>query len=218
MEPGVQFTSLIIRNGFQKSPDINQRYFYVFPSLGINWKQFYLNYNVQLREPNATDLQPVLDNTNPLYIQYGNPGLRPAIANNINLNFRKYDTEKSINYNAYAYGSYSNDAITRERTIDENGIQTSRPVNTDGNWNFSGSGRLMKDYKYNDKNQFSVGAQMRFSYSKGLILLNSVRSFGRFWGLHPGLEARLNLDDKLELNQEFSLSHQRSSYENNTIR
>ncbi len=217
ISPGIQFTSLAIRNGFQKSPDINQSYFYVFPSLRIEWKQFEFNYNADMREPNATDLQPVLDNTNPLFIRYGNPRLRPAVSNNAGLSFRKYDTGKSVNYDASVFGSYSNNDITQARTVDENGVQEIRPVNTDGNWRLSGRGRVMKDYKCNDKNQFSVGADLFFSYTRSLILLNSIRSYGRFWSLNPELEARLNLDDKLELNQEFSLSYQRSAYESNTF-
>lgn len=215
VQPGIRFTSLNIKNSFLKNPDINQHYFYIYPSLNINWKDLYFSYNVDVREPDAADLQPVQDNTNPLFIQYGNPELQPTISNSFNLSYRKYDTKRSINYDVYAYGSVSNDAVTRERTIDENGVQTSRPVNTDGNWNLNGNGRFMKDYKYDNNRQFSLGAAMRVSYRRTLILLNDTESYSRTWALYPSLEARVNLNDKLELNQTFSLSHQRSAYENN---
>lgn len=214
LQPGLRFTSLNINNGFQTMPDIKQDFFYVFPNLNVNWKQFYLSYNVNMREPMAVNLQPVLNNTNPLFIAYGNPELKPTISNTISLNYRKFDTKKSINYNAFVYGSISNDAITNERTIDQNGVQTSRPVNTDGNWSMNGSLRINKDFKY-DKNKFTIGATMHLAYTRSLVLLNSTRSYSQTWNLTPMLEARMNLDDKLELSQSFNLSNRRSTYQDN---
>ncbi|WP_439879684.1 outer membrane beta-barrel protein [Pontibacter sp. MBLB2868] len=216
VQPGIRFTFLNINNNFQTAPDIKQDYFYVFPNLNVNWKQFYLTYNVNLSEPTAVYLQPVLDNTNPLFIAYGNPTLRPAVSNTVNINYRKFDTKKSINYSAFVYGSIRNNAITRARTVDENGVQTIKPVNTDGNWDLSGSGRVMKDFKY-DKNKFSIGANMRVFYGRTLVLLNNTQSYSQNWTLTPEVEGRMNLDDKLELSQSFSLNYRRSSYENNAF-
>lgn len=213
LQPSVRFTSLDITNTFQKLPAIKQDYFYVYPALNVSWKQLYINYSVDIREPNASDLQPVLNNTNPLFIQFGNPALRPTIENNINVNFYKHDAKRSINYNMYMYGGFNKDAVTRERTIDENGVQTSRPVNTDGNWQLSGNAGFRKDYKYDNQNQFSVGASMRVSYFRTLILLNNISSFGQTVGLYPRIEGRMNLKDKVEFNQTLSLTNQLSTYE-----
>ncbi|WP_439883538.1 outer membrane beta-barrel protein [Pontibacter sp. MBLB2868] len=96
---------------------MEQNYFYVSPNLNVNWKQFYLNYSVNLTEPTAAYLQPVLDNTNPLFITYGNPSLRPTVSNALNINYRKFDTKKSINYNAYVYGAVRKNAITRPEPL-----------------------------------------------------------------------------------------------------
>ncbi|GAB3201945.1 TonB-dependent receptor [Pontibacter aydingkolensis] len=217
LQPGIRFTSLHINNSFETMPAIEQRYFYAFPSLSVNWKQLHFNYNVDLREPNATDLQPVLDNTDPLFIQYGNPELQPTVSNSFSFNYRKYDTKRSLNYTAYLSGSLTNDAIIRERTVEQNGLQTSRPVNVDGNWGLSGSARVMKDYKYDNKKKFTIGANMRVTYGTGLVLLNNARSNSHSWRFYPEVEARANLDDKFELSQSFTLSHQRSTYENNAF-
>lgn len=216
LQPGLRFTALNINNRFQIIPDIKQNYYYVFPNLNINWKQFYLSYNVNLQEPSAAHLQPVVDNTNPLFISYGNPSLKPTVANTLSMNYRKFDNKKSITYNANVYGTVRNNFITRARTIDENGVQTSRPVNTDGNWMLNGSGGLMKDFKY-DKNKFSIGGNMLVSYDRSLLLLNGSRSFSQSWNFRPRMEARMNLDDKLELSQSFDVSHRRSTYENNAF-
>ncbi|GAB3540350.1 TonB-dependent receptor [Pontibacter brevis] len=218
VQPAVRFTSLNITNTFQKNPTIHQDFFYVFPTFNINWKSLHINYGVNLREPNAADLQPVIDNTNPLFINYGNPELKPTVSNSINVNFYKFDTKRSINYSFYMNGSISNDAVTRQRTIDAFGVQTSRPANTNGNWQLNSSARLMKDIKNDNNRQYSFGGFIWASYTRTLVLFNDISSFSQTWSLNPTLEGRMNLDDKIEFNQTFTLRHQRSSYENNAFR
>ncbi|MCC9166985.1 outer membrane beta-barrel protein [Pontibacter harenae] len=217
VQPGIRFTSLDITNEFQQNPTIKQDFFYVFPTLNVNWKGLYLNYNVNMREPNASDLQPVLDNTNPLFINYGNPGLRPSISNSVSLNYYKYDTKRSLNWDVYLSGDITEDAVTRERTLDENGVQTSRPVNTDGNWQVYSSGGFMKDFKYDNNRQYSIGGRLWGEYRRTLVLFNDIRSFSQTWNLEPSVEARMNLNDKFEFNQTFSLRYQRSTYENDVF-
>ncbi|WP_439882790.1 outer membrane beta-barrel protein [Pontibacter sp. MBLB2868] len=74
----------------------------------------------------------------------------------------------------------------------------------------------MKDFKY-DKNKFSIGGTVRVSYGRSLVLLNSTQSYSQTWGFYPEVEGRVNLDDKLEISQSFTLNHRRSTYENNAF-
>ncbi|QHL88471.1 outer membrane beta-barrel protein [Nibribacter ruber] len=213
LQPGVRFTLLNIENTFLKAQDIPQDYFYVFPSLTASWKGFNLSYNVNVREPSAADLQPVADYSNTLLVQEGNPALTPTISNSVNLNYRKFDAKRSINYWMYISGSISQDAVTRARTIDpETKVQTLRPVNTDGNWQFNANADVNKDYKFDGKRQFSLGASMWFNYTKSLILVNSVRSYGQNVSWNPTLRATMNLNDKLEFNETFTLGLRNSTY------
>ncbi|WP_207434026.1 outer membrane beta-barrel protein [Sabulibacter ruber] len=219
LQPGIRFTQLNIDNVFQKLLPIKQEYFYVFPSLIVNWKGFNLSYNVNVKEPSAADLQPVTDLSNPLFIQYGNPALTPTISNSVNLYYRKFDTKRSINYWAYLSGSISNDAVTRARTLDETtGQQTTRPVNTDGNWQLNGNADISKDWKFDGKKQFSLSASIWGNYVKTLIILNNLRSYGQSFSLNPSLNARVNLNDKFEFNESFTLGFRRSVYEDNAFR
>ncbi|WP_210463068.1 TonB-dependent receptor [Rufibacter roseolus] len=218
VQPGVRFTLLNIDNSFQKLQPIKQEYFYAFPSLTVNWKEFNFSYNVNVKEPSAADLQPVTDQSNPLFIQYGNPGLAPTISNSLNLHFRKFDTKRSINYWAYLSGSISRDAVTRARTLDEaTGQQTTRPVNTDGNWQLNANADVSKDWKFDGKKQFSLTASMWMNYVKTLIILNNIRSYGQNISFNPSLNARMNLNDKFEFNESLTLGRRRSVYEDDAF-
>ncbi len=215
VQPGIRFTKLNIDNKFQKLAPIDQNYFYVFPSLTVNWKQFYFSYNVNVSEPSAADLQPVTDQSNPLFIQNGNPGLVPTISHSGNLSYRKFDTQRSMNYYAYVSGSYSNDAVTRARTIDQTtGIQTTTPLNTDGNWNLNGSASISKDYKFDGQRQFSLSLSGYGSYNRTLIILNNTRGYGQTLSIRPRLEAQVNLNDVFEFSESYSISRYSSRYEN----
>ncbi|AKQ46799.1 hypothetical protein TH63_16070 [Rufibacter radiotolerans] len=215
LQPGVRLTLLDINNTFQKVQPIQQNYFYVFPSLNVNWKQFSMSYNVNVREPSVADLQPVTDQSNPLFIQQGNPSLSPTISNSVNLNFRHTDAKRSVTYWAYLSGSISQDAVTRARTLDRTtGVQTTRPVNTDGNWDLNGNASVNRDFKFDGKKQFSLGMSMFFSYVRTLILLNNLRGYGQTLNVNPRLEARVNLNDKFEFNESFSIGTRNSRYEN----
>ncbi|RNI28683.1 outer membrane beta-barrel protein [Rufibacter latericius] len=219
LQPGVRFTLLNIDNAFQKMEPIRQEYFYVFPSLTANWKEFNFSYNVNVKEPSAADLQPVTDQSNPLFIQFGNPALKPTISNSVNLHFRKFDTKRSINYWAYLSGSISKDAVTRARTLDEtSGQQTTRPVNTDGNWQLNGNADISKDWKFDGKKQFSLTASVWMNYVKTLIILNELRSYGQNFSVNPSLNARVNLNDKFEFNESLTLGHRRSVYEDQAFK
>ncbi|ALI98701.1 TonB-dependent receptor [Rufibacter tibetensis] len=218
LQPGVRFTLLNIENSFQKIQPIDQRYFYAFPSLIANWKDFNFSYNVNVREPSAADLQPVTDQSNPLFIQFGNPGLTPTISNSVNLHFRKFDTKRSINYWAYLSGSYSQDAVTRARTVNETtGQQTTRPVNTDGNWQLNANTDINKDWKFDGKKQFSLTASLWMNYVRTLIILNETQSYGQSFSVNPSLNVRVNLNDKLEFSEQLTIGSRRSVYEDNTF-
>ncbi|GGK76185.1 outer membrane beta-barrel protein [Rufibacter glacialis] len=215
VQPGVRFTLLDIDNSFQKLKPLPQQYFYAFPSLTANWKSFNLSYNVNVREPSAADLQPVTDQSNPLFVQFGNPKLKPTISNSVNLHFRKFDTKRSINYWAYLSGSFNKDAVTRARTLNQTtGEQTTRPVNTDGNWQLNWNADISKDWKFDGKKQFTLTASVWGNYVKTLILLNELRSYGQSISVTPTLNARVNLNDKFEFSEALSLGSRRSRYQN----
>ncbi len=67
--PGISYQTLNIDNEFAKNPSINQKLQLPIASLNINVKEWSFSYNVNVRRRRATDLQPVVDNTNTLYQQ-----------------------------------------------------------------------------------------------------------------------------------------------------
>jgi hypothetical protein len=216
--PGVSFQTLNIKNDFIKTSPLHQDFFFVLPTLNINFKEWYFSYNINVREPQATDLQPVVDNTNTLYQQLGNTALVPTQSHSFYLNYYKFDTKRNANYNVYFNGSIDEDAVVRERYVDAKGVQITRPINVDGIWRFSGSFNVSKQIKLFNSYQLSLKAGFWGTYNRNLVIVNSNRSIAKNIGLNPNVGVSFNWKDKIELNERYSVNYSQSDYESDAFR
>lgn len=99
------------------------------PSLALTRKfndvsQIKLNYSRRVQRPEADWLNPFTDVSDPRNVQTGNPNLKPEFTHKAELGYSNY--EASGGWGPSLFMDYSNNAITRIRTIDENGISLSR--------------------------------------------------------------------------------------------
>jgi len=211
--PGLGIGLFDAKNIFSSTPAVVQHFRFFLPNLELSRGAFSLNYQTSFREPNMLNLQPVANNTNPLYIRYGNPDLKPSFNNSISLTARKYDTKRNFTYNASASSTFVDNATVVSRTVSSSGLQSSKPVNVNGTWNLSGSLMLQKDWKLPDNKQISFLVSGGASMNETLVLVNDERSNARIINLRPSTEIRVNLNDKFEYNQSYTLSNYRSIYQ-----
>lgn len=103
------------------------RFGYDFSSV----KHLQLNYETSVQEPDIQQLQPVVDNSDPLNISVGNPELVPAFTHRILANFRAINPGSFTHLFVFVNASYTRNAITYSQTVDENFVRTTKPVNVD---------------------------------------------------------------------------------------
>ena len=216
INPGINYLTATFNNYFTKNPAIKQHYNYVYPSLSINYGTLNLSYQAYIQEPDASYLQKVIDVSNRFYQQFGNPELQPGLSQSINLNAYKYNPKNGNSYNAYVSGSFTNDAVIREVTIDRNGIQTTKPVNVDGTYNFYGSFSYSYQYKYNKDLKLSLRPQLFGQLGRTIISINSIRSGQNNFSVSPSLSLGINYKDKIEFNQRYSQNYRKTTYENSS--
>ncbi|RYY22047.1 MAG: TonB-dependent receptor [Chitinophagaceae bacterium] len=212
--PSVNFQSLNIRNRFVKDDPIRQDFFFVLPSLTVQWNSLYISYNASAQEPNVNDLQPVIDNTNPLYQQLGNPSLVPAVRHNLNINTYKYDTKSQLTYNLYANGSLTDNAVIREREVNDQGVQISYPLNVDGIKSISLSASIRKQIKFINSWQLTFGTGIYGNAGRSVVIVNKTRSEVTNTNISPSLNASFNWKDKFEFTQQYSINWNKSKYDN----
>lgn len=211
IQPGVVFNTIDLENSFQNNTNFEQHFKFFAAQLNVRFKDINLSYSPSFREPDIRYIQPVANNTNPLFIQNGNPSLRPSKTHQVNLNIYKYDTKRTLSYNAYMGGSIQNDGVIMSRVVGNDGVQTSTPINEDGIWQFHANGNLSKDFK-NTKRQFTVNTGFWSNFNRGVVMVNNIRSFTDNLTIGPRLGGRINLNDKIEFSESYSIAFSKSTY------
>jgi hypothetical protein len=102
-------------------------------------KSLVLNYVGNTQNPSLLQIQPIIDNTDPLNITVGNANLRQSFTNKFSMNFNSFKVMKSKYVQFSGSFSNTNDAIATASTIDAFGKSVNQYVNVDGNYNY-GSG------------------------------------------------------------------------------
>lgn len=146
-----QDASLDNKQEFPQLFDLKRSFTAVLPSVRLEYK-FSNSTNIQLdldtrtAEPQVRQLQPVIDNTNPLQLRTGNPDLDQSYSKEFRLRFRSQnpDTDKSwfVFSRAQLVDNYiSNSTFIAEQPTEmqygiilEKGSQLNSPVNLDGYW------------------------------------------------------------------------------------
>lgn len=157
--PGQNIDTLITRKVFNLAPEVRFRYkFSKTDNLDIN-------YRGSANQPSMTDLLAVVDDSNPLSISMGNPGLKPSWTNTLRIHFNGYNPDKQRGLMAGANFSQTNNSISNRLVYDEaSGVSYLRPENINGNWN--GRAMFMINSALGKEKAFNINSFTTISYSK----------------------------------------------------
>lgn len=203
--------TLFTRNVNNISPNVRFRY---------RWsKQTTLNlvYRGSTSQPSMTDLIDIEDDSNPLYITKGNPGLKPSFRNNFNAFFNTYNTDAQRGISLFAGFSNTINSISRKATyIEETGATISQPDNINGNWNANAGFSFNSAIPSNTKFTYSTSTDLRYSNNVSYISMQgqkgSVKSKAKTLGVSERLSGNYRADNfDVSLNGFFSYSHSSSS-------
>ena len=121
------------RNVFNFSPEVDFRY------QPQRQTQLRFSYRGRTSDPSMENLLPITDNSNPLNIRTGNPGLKPSFTHNMNMHFNTFNMDKQRGIFSALNGSFTQNAISNIRKYNEaTGGWTTMPENINGNWNVFG--------------------------------------------------------------------------------
>jgi hypothetical protein len=111
------------------------------PTFSLDYKpktqrKINLSYTGSTLNPTLQQIQPLIDNTDPLNINIGNPDLVQGFTNRINLRSSDYRVLKSRYVSLDANFSNTSNAITNSSQIDADGKRTMKYVNVNGNYDY----------------------------------------------------------------------------------
>jgi hypothetical protein len=131
-------------SGFEQTDqvkDSTRKYSFVnyYPKLSIRFapstqRSMTFRYNGNNNPPTLEQLQPLRENTNPLIIQLGNPGLRQEFVHTFNINIRDYKMLSERGFFIDNYTQIFQHAISNSTVVDNGGKTTYQPINVEGNF------------------------------------------------------------------------------------
>lgn len=171
-----------------------------------------LSYNARTQTPSASQLQDVIDNSNPLLLTTGNPELAPSTTHSVRAQVNATDPDGGSVLVAALNGSYGQNAIVTATTLARAdteiapgvvlpaGAQLTRPINLDGYWN----GRALLTYGrplslLKSNANVSLGA----SYSRTPGLVDEAENVSD----QIGLDGRVFLGSAISERVDFSLQY-----------
>lgn len=168
----LQVTSLrgnIITSG----QEINKDYTHVLPVLRFNYeftnfRRLMANYETSVQEPSVLQLQPLIDNRDPLNLYVGNPELKPSYRHRATVRFNTFNPLTSFGFFTFLSADYVKNAIANATSIDEQLVRTITPVNVKDNMS------LRANVNFNIgltkiKSRFQVGSTITRSQSVNIL-------------------------------------------------
>ena len=161
-------------------------------------KTFNFNYYASFRQPSYTQLQPVLDVSNPQYQTLGNPNLKPEFNHSLNLFYNNFNFASG---RVILFGSFlnlvENRIVNNNIRIGDNGAQLSVPENVNGYYSMTGFYTFSKPYR-NRKYVVTLDGNVNYNHDVGLV--DSLENIGKNWVISQRVNFEFNYKDWLELN------------------
>ncbi|MCQ2258612.1 MAG: outer membrane beta-barrel protein [Bacteroidaceae bacterium] len=122
-------------------PEITRTVYNFAPSVDFRYNfdkqtNIRINYRSRTSQPSMTNLLDITDDSNPLNITKGNPGLKPSLNHNVFFNYNTYKADIQQGVFVFGSGGFTQNAISNRTWYDEaTGVRTTKPENINGNWN-----------------------------------------------------------------------------------
>lgn len=124
-------------NDLSENSILKKQVIAVFPVAYFNYafttnKRLRFQYNGSIDQPDISLLQPVPNNNNPLYIQLGNPDLKPTVIHYFTFLYNSFNTKSIQTVSLNIYATIIKNKIITASWMDTLGRQINRPINENG--------------------------------------------------------------------------------------
>ena len=192
------------------------------PTLDFRWKksktgQLRFTYRGNTSQPSMSDLLDIVDDSNPLRITRGNPGLKPSFSQTLNLFYNDYFQKHQRAVMTFVRFQTTTNAVSNKTTYNATtGGTTTRPENINGNW--SANAGFMFNTAVDSAAFFNINTFTNLSYnhSVGYVSVDNLSDSERSVTNSLGVGERIATsyrNDWLEVELNGSLNYTRSRSE-----
>jgi hypothetical protein len=202
---------------FIKDTTLLQNAFFVTPSITyvFNNKKHYFSNNITFtqRTPTTQQLQPIVDDSNPLFTKKGNPDLKNEKNITANSTFRNMQNGKQksnfINYTFTQNLTITQNRIANNTFFDSNeGKQVNIPINLPQALLFSNDGTFTY---FLAKRKLNLSSRLFLLYNKSNNFLNGQLNDLTFFNFKPSIGVKKNTP-KFEIDAHIGYNYQTNKY------
>jgi len=206
-------------SGNLKDSTITKRFSNLLPTARFQYyfskfKNILVNYSTSTNQPTITQLQPVPDNSNPLYIKLGNPNLKQEFISTLRVNASFVSPYKNRNFFVFLTSQQTNNKIVNYDKINEIGVDSVRPVNVNGVYNVNGTVSWGFPVHFL-KGSLDISSTVAYDKGKQLvgdaankIQINKINTIT----IGPQLRVDMNPSEKLNLSLGGGVNYSKSGY------
>jgi len=203
---------------FPVQTDISRTFENFLPNASFRYnfsksKSFRVGYRTNTSAPSVSQLQNVIDNSNPLFLSSGNSDLKQSFSHNIMGRLSLLNAETARNFFLFIRATITDDyigtstIIARNDTLINNEVQLfrggqySKPVNLDDYYTFSAFATYGFPFS-KIKSNFNLNSGLTFSNSPGLI--NNVSNITQTYVVSNGFTLSSNFSEKVDFSINYS--------------
>lgn len=215
-----QRADLISDQTFPRTNHVRATFNNLLPSATFDYKltsdaRLRVNYRTNTQAPSVTQLQNVLDNSNPLFLTLGNPNLKQSYSHNLQARYTLTKPTKSRSLFLLLSGNATNNYIANATTISDGraqlpapfntvlgqGVQFSQPVNLNGQWSM----RTFLTYSFPIKvAKLNLSLNAGNAYSRTPSQINNRPNFATTTTWTEGAVLSSNISEKLDFSASYT--------------
>lgn len=179
-------------------------------------KSIYSYYDFGVQMPQANQVLPVENLSNPLSTFIGNDDLKPTLRHNLYFSFNDYDYQSRSGYYVYSGINLSKDAVVSSTIYDDNFKATTTYQNVDVTHNSYLGVNWNKSYKKEKRTlRFGAGVSFNYDYNKGLT--NAVLFESKGLNINPRFNLTWSIDEMITVAPSYRYTFSKTDYENYVI-
>ncbi len=178
------------------------------------FKNILINYSTSTNQPSITQLQPVPDNSNPLYVKLGNPDLKQEFTHTLRLNASLVNPFRNRDFFIFLTAQQTQNKIVNYDKINSLGVDSTMPVNVNGVYNMNNTVswgfpvRFLKGSLNISSNLAYYKGKQLIGDTAGRIETNNINTLT--WG--PDVRLDMSPTEKLNLSLGAGVSYSKSKY------
>ena len=212
---GVQNANLNSYNVLKNTTLTQKNVINLFPTARLNYnlgksRNLRFNYRGNTNQPSVNQLQPVVDNSNPLAIRQGNPALKQEFTNNINATYNKFNFITLKTFFTFFNFSATNNKIVDSIKNLGSGRQSITPTNASGAYNVIGNVSFSLPIKSIKTTNFNSGSSI--VYNKDVNVTDGSKNFTKLLTITENIGINHNYKDKLDILLSSNVSYNNTKY------